>query len=267
VVNSQTEVDDGLIYDLGLHDGQDTDFYLKKGFRVVAVEANPALAESCAQRFATQIAAKQLTILNVAIAPDASDFEFHINHQNSKWSSLHLQWGARGARGYHTIKVPGRRLEDIVAEHGVPRYLKIDIEGADLLAVDAISRFPARPRFVSVEGGGENFLRKFAALGYDRFAVVNQAKVPEVPQPDIAREGVSVVHSFPMGASGPFGTEIVGPWMTLDETIAERRAFRALMAEIEEKFRGQPNRVEQERTKLGLGWYDVHAARAIDLCP
>ena len=35
-----------LIYDIGQHTGEDTAFYLGKGFRVVAVEANPTLAEA-----------------------------------------------------------------------------------------------------------------------------------------------------------------------------------------------------------------------------
>jgi hypothetical protein len=33
-----------LIFDLGMHNAADTKFYLDKGFRVVALEANPALA-------------------------------------------------------------------------------------------------------------------------------------------------------------------------------------------------------------------------------
>ena len=41
-----------LIYDVGLHIGQDTAFYLEKGFRVVAIEANPVLAHQVAVRFA-----------------------------------------------------------------------------------------------------------------------------------------------------------------------------------------------------------------------
>ena len=36
-----------LIYDVGLHRGEDTDFYLKMGFGVVAVEANPELIAQC----------------------------------------------------------------------------------------------------------------------------------------------------------------------------------------------------------------------------
>lgn len=35
-----------LIYDVGFHRGEDTAFYLKKSFRVVAFEAHPRLAEN-----------------------------------------------------------------------------------------------------------------------------------------------------------------------------------------------------------------------------
>jgi hypothetical protein len=35
-----------LVYDVGFHQGEDTAFYLKKGFRVVAFEAHPRLAEN-----------------------------------------------------------------------------------------------------------------------------------------------------------------------------------------------------------------------------
>jgi hypothetical protein len=35
-----------LICDVGFHRGEDTAFYLKKGFRVVAFEAHPRLAEN-----------------------------------------------------------------------------------------------------------------------------------------------------------------------------------------------------------------------------
>jgi spermidine synthase len=41
-----------LIYDIGMHDGSDSEFYLRKGYRVVAVEANPKLVEACRERLA-----------------------------------------------------------------------------------------------------------------------------------------------------------------------------------------------------------------------
>src|SRR5258705_4089288 len=40
-----------LIYDVGAHEGQDTAFYLKKGFKVVAIEASPQLSAKLSEKF------------------------------------------------------------------------------------------------------------------------------------------------------------------------------------------------------------------------
>lgn len=40
-----------VIFDLGSHKGEDSDFYLKKGFRVVAVDASDELSEKISQKF------------------------------------------------------------------------------------------------------------------------------------------------------------------------------------------------------------------------
>ena len=34
-----------LIFDIGFHKGEDTKYYLEKGYKVVAVEANPILTD------------------------------------------------------------------------------------------------------------------------------------------------------------------------------------------------------------------------------
>ena len=47
----ETEKKQNLIFDVGLHKGEDTDFYLKKGFSVVAFEADPDLVAACQERF------------------------------------------------------------------------------------------------------------------------------------------------------------------------------------------------------------------------
>ena len=57
-----------LIFDFGMHDGSDTAYYLRKGFRVVAVEANPELVAAGQSRFRAEIAEGRLTIVNKAIA-------------------------------------------------------------------------------------------------------------------------------------------------------------------------------------------------------
>ena len=37
--------DEALIYDVGAHKGEDTEYYLRKGFRVIAIEAMPEFCE------------------------------------------------------------------------------------------------------------------------------------------------------------------------------------------------------------------------------
>ena len=39
-----------MIFDIGMHIGRDTNFYLQKGFKVVAVESSPVLAKQSEER-------------------------------------------------------------------------------------------------------------------------------------------------------------------------------------------------------------------------
>jgi hypothetical protein len=57
-----------LIYDLGCHNGQDSDFYLKKGFTVVAAEAYPGLCDRLKLRFRPGSSAKKRRAVGPATA-------------------------------------------------------------------------------------------------------------------------------------------------------------------------------------------------------
>jgi len=69
----------GLIFDIGVGNGDDTAFYLAKGFRVVAVEANPVLVAAAKRRFDEDIQAGRLAIVEKAIAtkPGRTSFDIH----------------------------------------------------------------------------------------------------------------------------------------------------------------------------------------------
>src|SRR5262245_59116807 len=115
-----------LIYDLGLHVGCDTDFYLQKGFRVVAVEANPRLAEAARQTFAPAVASGQLLILNVAIHDHEATTTLYLNDHKDDWSTVVPELMQVKASVYSSafkpIEVPCTRFESIVADHGMPYY-------------------------------------------------------------------------------------------------------------------------------------------------
>ncbi|MBL7745080.1 MAG: hypothetical protein JNN00_16520 [Chitinophagaceae bacterium] len=62
------KIKENLIFDIGLHTGEDTTCYLKNGYNVLAVEANPVLADYCKKKFIDAITNGQLVILNAGIA-------------------------------------------------------------------------------------------------------------------------------------------------------------------------------------------------------
>ena len=77
-----------LIYDIGMHRGEDTEFYLSRGHRVVGVEANPTLVAGLRAKFASEIASGQLQLVDKAIAATAGHVQFAINDQFSIWGSI-----------------------------------------------------------------------------------------------------------------------------------------------------------------------------------
>jgi FkbM family methyltransferase len=94
-----------LIYDVGMNNGQDSAFYMHKGYRVVAIEANPVLCERARQEFSNKIQSGQLTILNVAISEIEGELDFYVNLDNDHWSSLDPDWGTRDNTRFETIKI------------------------------------------------------------------------------------------------------------------------------------------------------------------
>ncbi len=215
-----------LIVDLGLHLGQDTAFYLKKGFNVVAVEANPALADAARQRFKRALAKGQLIIINKGIARNAGELTFYVNKTNSAWSSFVREIGARGGK-FDSIKIETISLPSLLSEYGMPYYLKVDIEGYDEIAVASLAEFQTRPKFVSLENGSPRSLKLLVSLGYDRFKLINQADVMRHRLPFPPREGRFALHRFQYESSGAFGDETPGDWLPEGEVLSAIESFLA----------------------------------------
>lgn len=231
-----------LIFDVGMHEAQDTDFYLKKGFRVVAVEANPLLVEKAAEHYEKEIAEGRLTILNKGIAKKPGTFTFYLNETHSEWSSFVKEIGAREG-AYHEIQVECMPLGELLDKYGCPYYLKIDIEGHDFIALKALEGRTEKPNYVSVENGSQDILDFFHAQGYTEFKFINQGKVTEQECPQPAREGQYVEYTFPYGSSGLFGEETPGEWVDYPTICKQVNDYWSI-----------PN-----RDALVHGWFDVHA--------
>jgi FkbM family methyltransferase len=264
-----------LIFDVGMHFGEDTDFYLKKGFRVVAFEANPDFVEHCRSRFSDAIAADRLTIVSGAVAPGLeATLPFYVNTVESTWGTLNPDWVARNdRRGAPSRQIEVERVDigEQFRRHGMPYYLKIDIEGTDTAAAEALRAVEDRPRFISIEtdifrlSRVKEEIELLRSLGYRKFKPVQQQGMKNSRVVLNARDGTPFEYIFEAGASGPFGDDLPGDWLDDREC---RRAYRAIFARYWTvghlsplyRYRWHNARTRLMRLVGKAGWHDLHAS-------
>ncbi|MBB3836883.1 FkbM family methyltransferase [Runella defluvii] len=191
-------INNKLVYDVGLHLGYDTKLYLSKGYKVIAIEANPTLINLSTIQFNQSIKEGNLTLLNNAISNiDNATVPFYISQLGSAQSSLQKTMAERRG-GILEIQIETKKLSSIFREHGTPYYCKIDIEGHDFIALETLSNSNLRPRFISAEINNVSddgilvsdiveidklypiwfsILEKLNHLGYSKFKVVEQASL------------------------------------------------------------------------------------------
>jgi FkbM family methyltransferase len=262
-----------LIFDVGMHLGEDTEFYLEKGFRVVGIEADPALCASVAERLHDHMASGQLIIVNAAIAEVPGRATFYRDPDNSIWGTTAPEWVARNAslgtriEQVERIEVEAVTMESILAAHGVPHYMKVDIEGRDMLCVAALRQLGDRPKYLSIEASKTALtdvdaeLGLMSELGYRDFKVVPQHAVSSQVPPRPSREGRYAAWRFAHGSSGLFGEEAPGDWVDVDRA---RQAYRPIFRTyrlLGDKPLIPISHVRNLLKRFGLeaGWHDTHA--------
>lgn len=272
-----TPKNSNLIYDVGLHHGQDTDFYLKKGFDVIAFEANPENAAFCRKKFADALKSGQLTIVEGAIVENYSHPEvtFYRNKDHSLWGSTSEDWAYRNevmGTSNEVIKVRAVDFGECLEKYGMPFYLKADIVGSEMICLRALRQFETLPDYISIRSEKVIFRRLedefdiFEELGYDRFKAVQQ-HFAEHRMPLPSSNGEKLIHKFAEGASGPFGEETDGKWKTREQVLKDYRKIFVLywlfgdysyliQSERGKNFVKQLERVARRSLP---SWYDTHA--------
>jgi FkbM family methyltransferase len=269
-----------LIYDVGMHNGDDTAYYLNRGYNVVAVEADPDLAEDGRKRFASEIAAGRLHIENCAISEEAGEADFFICESKRIWNSFDRASASREGRTCRAVKVPTRPLHDLLAEHGVPYYLKLDIEGVDPVAARDLPTNDL-PSYVSMEIGSVEDFFLLRGKGYGQFKCIQQGCFQQVRSPHLSvrtalQAAVVRFKSHPFanqlrrryqrllntqtatntsggwvfdpGSSGPFGEDTPGSWMSFEEVL---HAWLSVQIGHQLGYRVKPPGDSQ--------WFDLHA--------
>ena len=114
-------------------------------------------------------------------------------------------------------RVPTIDWPTLVAQQGVPRYLKIDIEGSEHAFLGSMAATEQRPEFISVACRSLGTIEMLTRLGYSRFLLIDQNPAGGFRLPVVQAEGEAIAWDGFTNASGPFGLDLFqsGHWLDL----------------------------------------------------
>tara|TARA_B100000579_G_C22625244_1_gene753859 strand:- start:67 stop:903 length:837 start_codon:yes stop_codon:yes gene_type:complete len=273
-----------IIYDVGAHKGDDSFYYLKRGFRVVAFECAPSNINYLKKRFTHEIKNRDFILEEKAVTSGGGNgnfIDFFVD-DDSEWGTVHSKWASRNVRLGSSQKITSVETIDpptIYSIYGLPHYMKIDIEGSDIDALTSLFTLKEdeRPKFVSLESNKTSFkdlqeeLSILVHLGYTKFAAINQERIQKKSR-WISDAGEEIYHNHKIGSSGPFGIDLNVKWKTQkaiqrqyarifigyklfgdDGLLAPRKLRNKLIIKIYSKL--------LYILHLSPGWYDTHATK------
>jgi FkbM family methyltransferase len=136
--------DKGLVFDVGANVGLYTEIFLKLGARVVAIEPNL----DCAEILEKVRPRNRVVLERVAVGSKESELPLFLCDDSSAHSTMSREWigvakdlpRLAEKKWTRTVNVRTTTLDYLMAKHGCPNFLKIDVEGFELEALKGLSK-------------------------------------------------------------------------------------------------------------------------------
>ncbi len=134
-----------LVFDIGAHVGDRIASFRRLGAHVVAVEPQAAAMRALRLMFGRDAA---VTLVPAAIGAEMGRIRLHVNAKNPTVSTVSPDMiaAAKGAPGWETeewdqsVEVPMLTIDSLIARHGMPDFIKIDVEGYEAEAIAGLGR-------------------------------------------------------------------------------------------------------------------------------
>lgn len=167
-----------LVFDIGAHVGNRARAMRRAGARVVAIEPQAPFSG-----FLRRTLPRDITVLEVAVGRESGEMTLAISSRHPTVSTLSRDFVGAGktAAGFEHVvwdrnqTVQVVTLDDLIARFGAPRYVKIDVEGAEDAVLAGLSHpvplisveyLPAMPALA------HGLVDRLAQQGNDRFNLV-----------------------------------------------------------------------------------------------